>query len=222
MLSLIAGSAKALDGKNWKQGVPKMLMEPQWASRSGREAAANALRQPFKVPLMKDNKPVAGGVSPLGEYAPKKPLYNNPLAQFIPNVTYWPDGDIVYEWKGPCKANDMECKQWKLRGYDSGAVVLGHKKQDRYGVPLAKYGSEAPKVLAGEDIERHEEKDGVPNKVAQHDAERILEDEGEASGESRNKATHDAKEAIFDAVTVALAVISNATLTRTSPGYGQG
>mmetsp|Transcript_8485 Transcript_8485/g.28441 ORF Transcript_8485/g.28441 Transcript_8485/m.28441 type:complete len:469 (-) Transcript_8485:58-1464(-) len=194
-----AGSAKALDGKNWKVGIPKMLMEPQWASRSGREAAANALRQPFKVPLQKNDRAVPGAVSPLGEYAPKKPLYNNPLAQFIPNVTYWPNGDIVYDWKGPCKADDMECKQWKIRGYDSGAVVLGHRKIDRYGVPLAKFGLEAPKVLAGEDIERREEKDGVPSKVAEHDAERVLADEGEESGESKKRATQEAKEAIFDA-----------------------
>jgi hypothetical protein len=40
-------------------------------------------------------------VTPLGEYAPVTPQYTNPLAQFIPNVTYVENGDVVYDDSAP-------------------------------------------------------------------------------------------------------------------------
>lgn len=80
--------------------IPRQVMEPRWAMREGSEAAAHALSQPFTVPLVKDGKEVPGDIAPLGEYAPLTPVYNNPLAQFIPNVTWHANGDVVYGWDG--------------------------------------------------------------------------------------------------------------------------
>merc|ERR1712216_1083716 len=71
-------AARALDGKNVGNEMPKYLMQPKWAAREGREAAGHALAQPFLVPQ-----------------------YTNPLAQFIPNVTYVEDGDKVVGFEGP-------------------------------------------------------------------------------------------------------------------------
>ena len=82
------------------EDIPRQVMEPRWAMREGREAASHALSQPFTVPLMKDGVEVAGDIAPLGEYAPLTPVYNNPLAQFIPNVTWHANGDVVYGWDG--------------------------------------------------------------------------------------------------------------------------
>ena len=84
-----------------ENAIPRQIMQPKWATREGVEAANHALRQPFTVPLEKNGAPVAGAIAPLGEYAPRTPLYNNPLAQFIPNVTYHPNGDVVYGFDYP-------------------------------------------------------------------------------------------------------------------------
>lgn len=97
------GSASGpLDGKNADTSIPMALMQPKWAAREGREAASHSLAQPFLVPLEANGMPVASAdVTPLGEYAPKTPQYTNPLAQFIPNVTYVEDGDDVVGFEGP-------------------------------------------------------------------------------------------------------------------------
>ena len=80
-------------------------MRPKWAAREGREAAAHSLTQPFLVPLEANGMPVAGAeITPLGEYAPVTPHYTNPLAQFIPNVTYVEDGNDVVGFGGPADA----------------------------------------------------------------------------------------------------------------------
>jgi hypothetical protein len=95
-------AAAPLDGKNLDESVPRYLMQPKWAAREGREAAAHSLAQPFLVPLEANGMPVAGAeVTPLGEYAPTTPQYTNPLAQFIPNVTYVEDGNDVVGFEGP-------------------------------------------------------------------------------------------------------------------------
>jgi len=95
-------AARALDGKNVGNEMPKYLMQPKWAAREGREAAGHALAQPFLVPLESGGAPVLSAeTTPLGEYAPVTPQYTNPLAQFIPNVTYVEDGDKVVGFEGP-------------------------------------------------------------------------------------------------------------------------
>ena len=95
-------AAGPLDGKNVDSSIPMALMQPKWAAREGREAASHSLAQPFLVPLEANGLPVASAdVTPLGEYAPKTPQYTNPLAQFIPNVTYVEDGDDVVGFEGP-------------------------------------------------------------------------------------------------------------------------
>lgn len=95
-------AAHPLDGKGWNDEIPKYLMEPKWAARSGLQAAGHALAQPFLVPLEANGMPVASDpVTPLGEYAPVTPQYTNPLAQFIPNVTYVENGDVVYDDSAP-------------------------------------------------------------------------------------------------------------------------
>ena len=67
-------AAAPLDGKNLDESVPRYLMQPKWAAREGREAAAHSLAQPFLVPLEANGMPVAGAeVTPLGEYAPETP-----------------------------------------------------------------------------------------------------------------------------------------------------
>lgn len=49
-------------------------MQPKWAAREGREAAAHSLAQPFLVPLEANGMPVdSADVTPLGEYAPLTP-----------------------------------------------------------------------------------------------------------------------------------------------------
>eukprot|EP00293_Proteomonas_sulcata_P014320 CAMPEP_0184304688 /NCGR_PEP_ID=MMETSP1049-20130417/14140_1 /TAXON_ID=77928 /ORGANISM="Proteomonas sulcata, Strain CCMP704" /LENGTH=342 /DNA_ID=CAMNT_0026616543 /DNA_START=1 /DNA_END=1029 /DNA_ORIENTATION=+ len=97
------GGASAADfaQEDAENAIPRQIMMPKWATREGVEAANHALRQPFTVPLEKNGMPVEGAVAPLGEYAPRTPLYNNPLAQFIPNVTYHPNGDVVYGFDYP-------------------------------------------------------------------------------------------------------------------------
>lgn len=74
-------AAAPLDGKNLDESVPRYLMQPKWAAREGREAAAHSLAQPFLVPLEANGMPVAGAeVTPLGEYAPTTPQ----VAAFLP------------------------------------------------------------------------------------------------------------------------------------------
>lgn len=100
-------AAGPLDGKNVQETMPKYLMQPKWAAREGREAAGHALAQPFLVPLEANGMPVAGAdITPLGEYAPKTPQYTNPLAQYIPNVTYVADGDDVVGFEGPADVQE--------------------------------------------------------------------------------------------------------------------
>lgn len=60
----------------------------------GKEAALHASSQPFLVPLIRNGHRVPGAVAPDGVYAPVTPAYSNPLARFIPNVTYYPIGNI--------------------------------------------------------------------------------------------------------------------------------
>jgi len=101
----IGSAAGPLDGKNFSPDTPKSLMRPKWAAREGREAAAHSLAQPFLVPLEANGLPVAGAeVTPFGEYSPVTPHYTNPLAQFIPNVTYVEDGNDVVGFEGPADA----------------------------------------------------------------------------------------------------------------------
>ena len=70
-----------------------MLTRPRYAAQLGKEAAKHASSQPFLVSLERNGQKVLGAVAPLGEYAPVTPAYSNPLAQFIPNVTYYPAGN---------------------------------------------------------------------------------------------------------------------------------
>jgi hypothetical protein len=60
----------------------------------GKEAALHASSQPFLVPLIRNGRRIPGAIAPDGEYAPVTPAYSNPLARFIPNVTYYPVGNI--------------------------------------------------------------------------------------------------------------------------------
>ena len=95
---LVPGVAVTLGSED--EDIPRQVMEPRWAMREGREAASHALSQPFTIPLMKNGVEVQGDIAPMGEYAPLTPVYNNPLAQFIPNVTWHANGDVVYGWDG--------------------------------------------------------------------------------------------------------------------------
>jgi len=163
--------------------VPKQVMEPRYAMREGQEAADHASRQPYGVPLSRYNAPVAGSsVAALGQYTPKRQISNNPLAQFIPNITYWPNGDIVPFWDGECEEDDVECMLWKAKGYDKGDVVMPnpreHVDHDPWGLPLQKFGTEMkaedPMILGEMRIEQEEMEQGVPKNVAEADAEAVL------------------------------------------------
>ena len=98
--------------------TPKIIMQPRYAMREGQEAADHASRQPYMVPLQRNHAPVPGvKEAALGQYTPRRQISNNPLAQFIPNITYWPNGDIVPFWEGECEEDDVECNLWKAKGY---------------------------------------------------------------------------------------------------------
>ena len=105
--------------------IPRQVMEPRWAMREGSEAAAHALSQPFTVPLVKDGKEVPGDIAPLGEYAPLTPVYNNPLAQFIPNVTWHANGDVCL-WLGrqASRRGHASCDR-RRRGKEGGCDGSG-------------------------------------------------------------------------------------------------
>ena len=188
--------------------VPKLVMEPRYAMREGQEAADHASRQPYGVPLSRNDQDVPGSkVAALGQYTPKRQMSNNPLAQFIPNITYWPNGDIVPFWDGPCESDDVECMLWKAKGYENGDVVMPnpreHVDHDPWGLPLAKFGSPAmkaedPMILGELGIEKEEEEQGVPLNVAESDARAILEEVAEASGLSPGAARAEAEQAIED------------------------
>merc|ERR1712216_1096186 len=80
--------------------------------REGREAAGHSLAQPFLVPLEAGGMPVPSAeVTPLGQYAPKTPQYTNPVAQFIPNVTYVENGDEVVGFEGPEDAAEVAAEE---------------------------------------------------------------------------------------------------------------
>ena len=105
-------AAGPLDGKNVDMEVPHSLMDPKWAAREGREAAGHSLAQPFLVPLEAGGMPVPSAeVTPLGQYAPKTPQYTNPVAQFIPNVTYVENGDEVVGFEGPEDAAEVAAEE---------------------------------------------------------------------------------------------------------------
>ena len=174
-------------------------MEPKYAMREGQEAADHASRQPFNVPLSRYGSPVANNPAPaLGQYSPKRQISNNPLAQFIPNITYWPNGDVVPFWTGECEEDDVECKLWKNvkeETYGNDNVVLPNFREhvwtDPWGLPLKKFNKEYdgqrpvtlnPLVSEENSIESKEEEMGVPQNVAEADAEHVLTDEAIASG----------------------------------------
>jgi len=122
LLSGTGSAAGPLDGKNTDASIPRYLMEPKWAAREGSEAAAHSLAQPFLVPLEANGMPVASAdVTPLGEYAPKTPQYTNPLAQFIPNVTYVANGDEVVGFEG---ADDVAEEDEAAEGGDAVKSTL--------------------------------------------------------------------------------------------------
>ena len=192
-------------------------MEPRYAMREGQEAADHASRQPYSVPLSRYNAPVPGNpVAALGQYVPKRQISNNPLAQFIPNITYWPNGDIVPFWDGPCEGGpeapsheepDIECMLWKAKGYDSGEYVLPNPREkvpyDKWGVPLKGFGApdmapEIAMIKAELGIEQDEEAQGVPESVADADAEKSLEEVAEAAGMSPGAAKAEADQALED------------------------
>ena len=75
--------------------APKLNFTPRiarYAATLGQEAANHALSQPFGVPLQRGGQEVPSDVAPNGLYAPITPAYSNPLAQYIPNVTYYEVG----------------------------------------------------------------------------------------------------------------------------------
>ena len=188
--------------------TPKMIMQPRYAMREGQEAADHASRQPYMVPLQRNNAFVPGvKEAALGQYTPRRQISNNPLAQFIPNITYWPNGDIVPFWEGECEEDDVECNLWKAKGYDNGDVVMPnpreHVDHDPWGLPLAKFGAgdsskENAIILGMMGIKKEEESQGVPETEAVEDAEAILEEVAEASGMSPSSAKQAAETAVED------------------------
>merc|ERR1719183_2594635 len=186
------------------QEVPKLIMEPRYAMREGMEAADHASRQPYSVPLEREGKEVPGNpVAALGQYTPRRQISNNPLAQFIPNITYWPNGDIVPFWGGECEEGDVECMLWKAKGYENGDVVLPNPREkvwtDPWGLPLKKFGAdpkegtaEDPLLLAMAGVEEEEEEEGVPRAIAEADALKVAEEVAEESGASPEKAQTEA------------------------------
>jgi hypothetical protein len=198
--------------------VPKLIMDPRYAMREGAEAADHASRQPYSVPLSRYNAPVPGNpVAALGQYVPKRQISNNPLAQFIPNITYWPNGDIVPYWDGPCEGEpgssdgesdpDIECMLWKKKGYESGEYPMPNPREkipfDKWGVPLKGFNApdmapEIAMIKAEIAIEQQEEDQGVPTNVASADAEKAMEQVAEASGMFPALASAEAKEAADD------------------------
>merc|ERR1719183_1298716 len=192
------------------QEVPKLIMEPRYAMREGMEAADHASRQPYSVPLSRDGKPVPGNpVAALGQYTPKRQISNNPLAQFIPNITYWPNGDIVPFWQDECEPEDIECVLWKAKGYDNGAVVMPNPREhiwtDPWGLPLQKFGAdpkegtaEDPLLLGLEGIEKEEEQQGVPPLVAEADAQKVIEEVADSSGVAPEAAQEEAANAMVE------------------------
>jgi len=90
------GATAAVEAAEMTGGdeVPKMVTSPRYAATLGQEAATHALSQPFEVPLERDGQEVPGAVAPNGLYAPITPAYSNPLAQYIPNVTYYEVGSM--------------------------------------------------------------------------------------------------------------------------------
>jgi len=187
--------------------IPRMVMEPRYAMREGQEAADHASRQPYGVPLSRYNAPVAGNPqAALGQYVPRRQISNNPLAQFIPNITYWPNGDIVPFWDGECEPDDVECELWKAKGYDNGDVVMPnpmeHGDHDSWGLPLDKFGEEMKsenRMIMGEmRIEQEEMAQGVPKNVAEADAEAVLKEVAQAGGLSPGAAKLEAEKAMMD------------------------
>lgn len=188
--------------------VPKIIMQPRYAMREGQEAADHASRQPYMVPLERNREFVPGvKEAALGQYTPRRQISNNPLAQFIPNITYWPNGDIVPFWEGECEEDDVECNLWKAKGYENGDVVMPnpreHVDHDPWGMPLAKYGEEYDSkenamILGMMGIKKEEEAQGVSETEAQLDAEAILEEVAEASGMSPTSAKEEAEQAVED------------------------
>ena len=183
------------------------MMEPRYAMREGQEAADHASRQPYSVPLSRYGAPVPGDkVAALGQYVPKKQMSNNPLAQFIPNITYWPNGDIVPFWDGPCEDDDVECELWKAKGYDTGEYVMPNPRErvahDPWGLPLKKFGSvseaEDPMIRSEMKIEQEEMDQGVPENVAEADAMAVLEEVAEAAGASPETAKIEVEKALED------------------------
>ena len=187
-----------------EEDVPKMIMEPRYAMREGQEAADHASRQPYNVPLERNGLEVPGVPgSALGQYTPRRQISNNPLAQFIPNITYWPNGDIVPFWGGECEEGDVECMLWKAKGYENGDVVLPNPREkvwtDPWGLPLKKFGAdpkegtaEDPLLLAMAGVEEEEEEEGVPRAIAEADALKVAEEVAEESGASPEKAQTEA------------------------------
>jgi len=188
--------------------VPKIIMQPRYAMREGQEAADHASRQPYMVPLERDHKFVPGvKEAALGQYTPRRQISNNPLAQFIPNITYWPNGDIVPFWEGECEEDDVECNLWKAKGYENGDVVMPnpreHVDHDPWGLPLAKFGQEYDSkenamILGMMGIKKEEEAQGASETEAQADAEAIVEEVAEASGMSPTSAKQEAEQAVAD------------------------
>uniref|UniRef100_A0A7S0M2K0 Transmembrane protein n=1 Tax=Cryptomonas curvata TaxID=233186 RepID=A0A7S0M2K0_9CRYP len=83
---------------------PRRLTRPKFATMLGKEAALHASSQPFLVPLIRNGRRIPGAIAPDGEYAPVTPAYSNPLARFIPNVTYYPVGNNPPSTDGVRKA----------------------------------------------------------------------------------------------------------------------
>ena len=193
-------------------------MDPRYAMREGAEAADHASRQPYSVPLSRYNAPVPGNpVAALGQYVPKRQISNNPLAQFIPNITYWPNGDIVPYWDGPCEGErgssdgesdpDIECMLWKKKGYESGEYPMPNPREkmpfDPWGVPRKGFNApdmapEIAMIKAEIAIEQQEEDQGVPTNVANADAEKAMEQVAEASGMFPALASAEVQEAADD------------------------
>lgn len=92
LLSGTGSAAGPLDGKNVDASIPRYLMEPKWAAREGREAAAHSLAQPFLVPLEANGLKIpSADVTPLGEYAPKTPQVPPLLALWSAHVHAYTD-----------------------------------------------------------------------------------------------------------------------------------
>jgi hypothetical protein len=105
----------------------------------GKEAALHASSQPFLVPLVRNGRRIPGAIAPDGEYAPVTPAYSNPLARFIPNVTYYPVGNIPPSTDGVQKAkiyNAFDADNSTL-GFSTppaaGHTALAQQKESRYG-----------------------------------------------------------------------------------------